>query len=195
MKWEDAKALGLKRYFSDRVCKKCGTPNPERYVCNQACLSCATTAIKELGKRTKTILPLEEIPETREAAIAMGSKYYRPATPCARGHISRRRTSTRVCLKCAAAQQREKTQRIGITRIVRWVDHRIVADLDRSIEALTAALMLELPETHPLIAINAMLEKGLNYPEGHVLNMKEPKDVFGVKPRNGNGSRWDDTGD
>lgn len=126
MKRKIAAGLGLVTYENDSIHLVCGTY--ERYVSTGNCVEC--------GKRRRSKLPSpkqlfssEDMPETREAAIAMDSKFYKPTTPCKNGHLSRRYTRTCVCVRCnqvaaskVSGTTPDSTKRAaGLVRVESWV--------------------------------------------------------------------------
>lgn len=55
---------------------------------------------------------LNSLPRTRKEALERGTKYYYTGKPCKRGHLAKRRKTTRVCIKCAGIASTEYRRRL-----------------------------------------------------------------------------------
>ncbi len=100
---EEARAKGLKRYFSGKACKwgHCC----ERYVSNGVCIKCAlgisqdireASIIKCKANSKRLGIPLV----SRKQAIAHDFKKYFTGEPCQNGHIAERWVNAWACTEC-----------------------------------------------------------------------------------------------
>ena len=88
---KEAKALGLKRYFTGKPCKHGHLS--ERSIDN-GCLEC----VRLKSKRRYTPKPKTKSP--RQIAIENGETTYFTGKPCKHGHVCPRWTSNCICVEC-----------------------------------------------------------------------------------------------
>jgi 5-methylcytosine-specific restriction endonuclease McrA len=97
----EARAKGLKRYFSG---EPCGNGHiAERFVCNSMCCECG-----KLRQRTESWSGRKT--GLRDQAIESDQVTYFTGRPCSRGHISSRYVANKTCVDCQAedrAQNRD----------------------------------------------------------------------------------------
>lgn len=85
---ENARALGLQRYFTGKPCRHGHVA--ERYVSTRICVGCSDARWKS---RQQVIA---------KPARLSGKKQYFTGRPCPNGHVSPRYVSSRRCITCAA---------------------------------------------------------------------------------------------
>lgn len=95
----EAKAAGLKRYFTGKPCPKGHVA--ERYV-NGTCYECikiTNSTSRQWKIPTKVVCSDLKI-ISRTEAKALGLKRYFTGKPCKHGHIDERNTNSKVCIIC-----------------------------------------------------------------------------------------------
>lgn len=97
MKRKIAAQLGLITYETEWKHYVCDTR--ERYVSTGQCVHCSKHRKKDLPN-PKRLYPPEQTPETRDQALQMDSKFYKPTKPCKRGHLAKRYTRSSICVMC-----------------------------------------------------------------------------------------------
>jgi hypothetical protein len=118
---EEARAKGLKRYFTGKVCPKGHVG--ERYVRDARCVECSYIAAAAWrstpeGRAYHAAYgaahcqrPGKFIHSARAAAKAQGQTRYFTGEPCSRGHIAERRVSNATCVECRKAHERKRRSR------------------------------------------------------------------------------------
>lgn len=155
MKRKIAAALGLRSYDAEKVHTPCGTK--ERYVSTGGCVRCGKLRRVSLPE-PKRLYPLDEIPTTRDAAIQMDSKFYKPTTPCKNGHLAKRYTRSAICTRCnvvAAAKLRRSTpdqtkRASGLVSVESWVYPDQVDELKAFERSLLSRRNRENPAERPI---------------------------------------------
>lgn len=150
MKRKIAAGLGLNTYDADKVHIPCGTF--ERYVSTGSCVRCGKLRRVSLPE-PRRIYPPEQLPATRDEAVQMDSKFYKPALPCKNGHLAKRYTRSGICTRCnvvAAAKLRGKTpdqtrRAAGLVCVELWVHPHQV----ERIKQLEHDLLVEYGQENP----------------------------------------------
>lgn len=100
----EARAQGLKRYFS---AEPCGNGHiAERFVCNSMCCECG-----KLRQRTESWSGRET--GLRDQAVAFGQVTYSTGRPCSRGHIASRYVANKTCVDCQAEDRAQNRDAIN----------------------------------------------------------------------------------
>lgn len=99
---DDAKAQGLKYYFTSEPCVRGHLD--VRFTSNTSCKSCSRMSARAARKGEnleKVVRPSYDGPIIAiEEARVKGLRHYFTGVPCERGHVALRATSTRSCTEC-----------------------------------------------------------------------------------------------
>ena len=102
---KDAKALGLKRYFTGKPCKHGHIS--ERHVSDGGCLRCKKTY------SCWEFRPLSAV----EIARSLGQIMYWTGKPCPKGHIADRYVRSRRCIECWKEYKKSEVAQASNSRI------------------------------------------------------------------------------
>lgn len=100
---QEAKARGLKRYFTGELCKRGHLA--ERFACNTTCRDCQIE--RRRVKINKRYLGL------RQKALAAELTRYFTGKPCKHGHLSERTVKNAACIMCHRERQRLRRAKLG----------------------------------------------------------------------------------
>ena len=122
---EEAKAKGLRRYFTGEPCPRGHIDL--RTTLSGACTECtrlhgrAISKGEHLGRIATNHIIYDGPIVTREEAKARSLRHYFPKTTCVRGHVCKRLTSTGSCVECSRlyAQGARSGSPLGHARIYR----------------------------------------------------------------------------
>jgi len=98
---QEAKALGLKKYYTGKACPK--GHFSERRTSKGNCIQCTKDFYKEhrnLKKKSPSVLVLEKPILSRKEAKSKNIKTYFTGFLCSNGHLSERRTDNGCCCEC-----------------------------------------------------------------------------------------------
>jgi isocitrate lyase len=104
----EAKARGLKRYFTGKPCKHGHIA--EWAVSNYTCWGCISE--KRIPQYLEMNLPSpKQASECRARALREGLSIYYTGKPCLRGHRSGRFVSSKCCVECARIKDRRRNKK------------------------------------------------------------------------------------
>lgn len=106
---DDARAQGLKRYFTGKPCKRGHIAC--RFVANNYCvLCCRITEWTRRGTTEASAKRRREASLARAQARQRGALRYFTGIPCKHGHVAEREVSNGRCLECARIKQATRYQ-------------------------------------------------------------------------------------
>jgi hypothetical protein len=93
----EAKALGLKRYFTGEPCKRGHVV--ERFVSGAKCSECSRLSDERINQEHRRRKLMSGAAIIRAEAKALGLKYYFTGEPCKNGHVAERMVGNTICME------------------------------------------------------------------------------------------------